>query len=74
MLDVACGSGLVTLELAARGLAVTGTDLRAARDGFEKACIERALEENGDNRTHAAKALGISLRSLQQKLKQHGVS
>ncbi len=52
---------------------VTGKDLRAAREAFEKACIERALEECSGNRTHAAKALGISLRSLQQKLGRHGV-
>ena len=56
------------------GPAVTGTDLRAARDSFEKACIERALEENAGNRTHAAKALGISVRSLQQKMGRYGVS
>ena len=53
--------------------AVSGSDLFAARDAFERACIERALEESGGNRTHAAKALGISVRSLQQKMGRHGV-
>ena len=54
--------------------AVSGTELRKARDLFERACLVRALEESGGNRTHAARALGISLRSLQQKMARHGVS
>ena len=41
---------------------------------FEAACIQRALEENDGNRTHAAKALDISVRRLPQKMSRHGVS
>ena len=54
------------------GASVTGKDLRGARDAFERACIEQALQQSGGNRTHAARALRISVRSLQQKLARHG--
>jgi two-component system response regulator AtoC len=39
------------------------------RDEFEKRRIVEALEKSGGNRTEAAKALGISRRGLQKKLK-----
>jgi transcriptional regulator with PAS, ATPase and Fis domain len=37
----------------------------------EREIIERVLAEHNGNRTHAAKALGISRRTLQYKLKEH---
>jgi len=40
----------------------------------EKAMILRTLEETGGNRTHAAKILGISRRTLQLKLKEYGIN
>lgn len=36
---------------------------------LERAAVEKALEEHHGNRTHAAKTLGISVRTLQRKLK-----
>ncbi len=36
---------------------------------LERAAVERALEQHAGNRTHAAKTLGISVRTLQRKLK-----
>jgi DNA-binding NtrC family response regulator len=36
---------------------------------IERAAIERTLQDCGGNRTHAAQALGISVRTLQRKLK-----
>ena len=42
--------------------------------GAEKAAIENALKSAGGNRTHAAKALGISRRTLHNKLNEHGIS
>jgi DNA-binding NtrC family response regulator len=36
---------------------------------LERAAVERALEEHHGNRTHAARVLGISVRTLQRKLK-----
>lgn len=35
--------------------------------------IKRALNENNGNRTHAAKQLGIGLRTLQRKIKRYGL-
>ena len=40
----------------------------------EKDMILRTLEETGGNRTHAAKILGISRRTLQLKLKEYGIN
>lgn len=40
----------------------------------ERTEIARALLENGHNRTHAASALGISRRTLLNKIKQHGLT
>jgi two-component system response regulator HydG len=40
----------------------------------EKQMIIRTLEETEGNRTHAAKILGISRRTLQIKLKGYGIN
>ena len=40
----------------------------------EKVMILRTLEETGGNRTHAARSLGISRRTLQLKLKEYGIT
>ena len=40
----------------------------------EKVMILRTLEESGGNRTHAARILGISRRTLQLKLKEYGIN
>jgi len=48
----------------------TGRTLKDA----EKEIIIRTLEETGGNRTHAAKILGISRRTLQLKLKDYGIN
>ncbi|RIK74716.1 MAG: hypothetical protein DCC67_16265 [Planctomycetota bacterium] len=41
----------------------------ASMDEIERAAIERALEKHNGNRTRAAHSLGISVRTLQRKLK-----
>jgi two-component system response regulator AtoC len=41
---------------------------------IERQAIERALRENQDNRTRAAAQLGISVRTLQYRLKEYGIS
>jgi ActR/RegA family two-component response regulator len=38
-------------------------------EDLERAAVEQALEQHHGNRTHAAKELGISVRTLQRKLK-----
>ncbi len=48
--------------------------LGASVAGAEKAAIEAALQSSGGNRTHAAKALGISRRTLHNKLNEYGIS
>jgi DNA-binding NtrC family response regulator len=48
--------------------------LGASVAGAEKSAIEAALKTSGGNRTHAAKALGISRRTLHNKLNEYGIS
>ncbi len=38
---------------------------------LEKLAITKALDQSGNNRTHAANRLGISVRTLQRKLRQY---
>jgi DNA-binding NtrC family response regulator len=40
---------------------------------IERQAIEEALRANGGNRTKTAQQLGISLRTLQYRLKEYGV-
>ncbi len=49
----------------------SGIDIPAGTslEELERAAVERALEQHRGNRTHAAKTLGISVRTLQRKLK-----
>jgi DNA-binding NtrC family response regulator len=42
-------------------------------DDLERAAVEQALAQHQGNRTHAAKTLGISVRTLQRKLKAWGM-
>ncbi len=64
---------------------MTGKDKSATERNFgtssgrtlkeaEKEIILRTLEETGGNRTHTAKILGISRRTLQLKLKEYGIN
>jgi two-component system response regulator HydG len=57
-------------------LKATQIDLRPGRSlkDVEKDMVVRTLEETGGNRTHAAKILGISRRTLQLKLKEYGIN
>jgi DNA-binding NtrC family response regulator len=40
---------------------------------LEREAVEQALKQCGDNRTHAAESPGISVRTLQRKLKASGI-
>jgi DNA-binding NtrC family response regulator len=55
---------------AAAGPVALGASVSVA----EKTAIESALKSSGGNRTHAAKALGISRRTLHNKLNEYGIS
>jgi DNA-binding NtrC family response regulator len=50
------------------------TDFREARREFERAYIERVLQETGGNVTRAAERVGMHRQSLQQKLKDLGLT
>jgi two-component system response regulator HydG len=54
----------------------SGVDLTPGRSlkEVEKGMILSTLDETGGNRTHAAKLLGISRRTLQLKLKEYGIN
>jgi len=54
--------------------AVPSDGLFAAVARFERACIERALDTTGGNRTQAARALKISKRWLLKKLERYGAA
>ncbi|HXC92369.1 MAG TPA: sigma-54 dependent transcriptional regulator, partial [Geobacteraceae bacterium] len=56
-------------------LQITGESLsiRQTGEAMERELIRRALESTGGNRTHAAKVLEISLRSLIYKIKEYGM-
>ena len=47
--------------------------LEASRRGAEREAIVTALEKSANNRTMAARLLGISRRNLYQKLGEHGL-
>lgn len=48
--------------------------LKTAVQVFEKEYIQRVLQQQGGNRTHAARRLGIGIRTLHRKLKEFGIS
>jgi transcriptional regulator with PAS, ATPase and Fis domain len=53
---------------------LAGTGIEAVRlDDLQAAAIHVALRKSRGNRTHAAKLLGISVRTLQRKLKAESV-
>ena len=70
--------GLRAVELRAAGFepgeaAPGDLSLRRARKALEADLIRRALSATDGNRTHAAKLLEISHRSLLYKLKDYGI-
>ena len=66
----------VDLQDLDEGLKESRIDLTPGRSlkELEKVMILRTLEEAGGNRTHAARKLGISRRTLQLKLKEYGIN
>ena len=55
------------------GTGAEGRTLDAQRKEMEKQALVDALERAGDNRTLAARLLGISRRTLYNKLEEHGL-
>ena len=56
------------------GATPIGLDPGRSLKDMEREMIFRTLNETGGNRTHAAKILGISRRTLQLKLKDYGIN
>jgi two-component system response regulator PilR (NtrC family) len=50
-----------------------GLDLEAVLTDYERAIVQRALEQSGGVRKRAAALLGISFRSLRYRLKKLGL-
>ncbi len=50
-----------------------GTPLQDFLDEVERHAIEEALEKSGGNRTAAARALGVTFRSLRYRLERLGM-
>jgi DNA-binding NtrC family response regulator len=67
-LESQLGSGTVATSSNGHG---GGIDIPAGTslEDLERAAVEKALQQHRGNRTHAAKTLGISVRTLQRKLK-----
>ena len=66
------GGGRAGGGAGARRGAPAGT-LEASRRDAEKDAIAAALEKSGNNRSMAARLLGISRRGLYHKLAEHGL-
>ena len=49
-------------------------DLAAAREQFERQYILKVLEKTQDNKTEAARILGVSRKALWEKCKRYGIS
>jgi transcriptional regulator with PAS, ATPase and Fis domain len=73
-----------TIDVAHLSTDVTGDDALAAVDGgsgalkdrvdrIEELLIVQELRRHGGNRTHTARALGISVRALQKKIGKYGL-
>ncbi|CAB1074547.1 Response regulator of zinc sigma-54-dependent two-component system [Olavius algarvensis Delta 1 endosymbiont] len=66
-------SDIQELDEELKGLQISLTPGRSLKE-VEKAMILRTLEETGGNRTHAARILGITRRTLQLRLKDYGIN
>jgi DNA-binding NtrC family response regulator len=66
--------GAPSLEPEPEGVAGALTDLRSVVRVAEREALARALDAAGGNRRRAAQLLGISVRALFYKLKDHGLS
>jgi two-component system response regulator HydG len=49
-------------------------DLSAAREQFERQHILKVLDRTRDNKTEAARILGVSRKALWEKCKRYGIS
>jgi two-component system response regulator AtoC len=70
--DLPAASAAATLPSSGEGASLKDA-VKAETDRVEKQMIQSALEQTGGNVTRAAKMLQISRKSLQLKMKEHGL-
>ncbi len=61
-----------TLPQPGETLPTTGINLENYIDSIEKNFLEQALRQSGGSKTHAAKLLGLTFRSMRYRLKKYG--
>jgi DNA-binding NtrC family response regulator len=68
------GDSIAAEDLPLRPLQATGAPSAASLAEMEKAAIVSALDRNRGDRKSTASELGISLRTLQYRLKEYGLA
>jgi two-component system response regulator HydG len=74
---ILCDGGLVTAEHLPLGLVPTAPPAAAkpaTLDGVERELILRAMAEAANNKSKAARLLGLSRAQLRSRLEKHGIS
>jgi len=69
-----CGFCSEETHLMAGDIGLMVEDLAAAREQFERQYILKVLEKTQDNKTEAARILGVSRKALWEKCKRYGIS
>jgi len=69
-----CGFCSEETHLMAGEIGLMVEDLAAAREQFERQYILKVLEKTQDNKTEAARILGVSRKALWEKCKRYGIS
>ncbi|MBI4875687.1 MAG: sigma-54-dependent Fis family transcriptional regulator [Acidobacteria bacterium] len=73
-LAILCDDRIEPADLPVGGESGAGTPRPVLFKDIERQAIEDALRAHGGNRTQAARQLGISLRTLQYRLKEYGIA
>jgi DNA-binding NtrC family response regulator len=71
--SILCEGGMITAELLDSLLGPPASGIQEKLRATERAAIDDALRQSGGNRTKAAKLLGVSRRTLYNKLAEHGL-
>ncbi|OAT81070.1 sigma-54 interaction domain-containing protein [Desulfotomaculum copahuensis] len=72
-LGMSVGEGAAMPEDEAPPGGYQGETLAVLRERWERRVLQEALQKNGGNRTRTARMLGISLRSLYNKMERYGL-
>ncbi|MCA8962277.1 MAG: hypothetical protein KDC38_17250, partial [Planctomycetes bacterium] len=66
-------TGFRAIEPEVNGPRNVGTDIRSVVERAEREAILRALRENDGNKSLAARALGLSRKTLYRRMEKHGI-